>query len=67
MNTNNFKEILANSTLEQAIAWNESSEQFTHCIDLLEISAHDSDSDIRVNALELHYQMILSEADIQIN
>jgi hypothetical protein len=64
MKSDDFKQRLSEVTLEQAQAWSQTNEKFTYCIDILEISAHDADSDFRVNALENRYLELLHEAGI---
>ena len=50
------------STVENAKAYSLTSEKFTFCIDLLEISAHNFNSDYWVNALEDNFG--IAQADI---
>ena len=47
------------ATIHNALEWQRVAEQFTYCIDALEISAHDSDSDSLVDALEDAFQRAL--------
>ena len=46
------------STVENAKAYSLTSEKFTFCIDLLELSAHNFNSDYWVNALEDNFDAI---------
>lgn len=50
-------------TFKNAYAWLASQEQYTFCIDLLEISAHDADADTKVNALENSFVELIRKAD----
>ena len=49
------------ATLKNAKEWQETSERFTYCIDLLDISAHDNDSDEKVYFLEKLFVQALWE------
>lgn len=49
------------ATIQNARAWQEQSEQFIFCIDLLGMSAHDRKSDWAVNLLEDRFEALLAE------
>ena len=53
------------ATIENAKAYQATSEKFIFCIDLLEISAHRSNADALVNALEDRFDDLLAETIIQ--
>ena len=55
-------EKIGNATLEDAKSYQASSEQFTWCIDWLEISAHDRRAEDLVNILEDYLVAILIES-----
>lgn len=50
------------ATLENAKAWHNTSEQFTYCIDLLEISAWADNAERLVDRLEMQFEKLLKEA-----
>lgn len=50
------------ATKEQANAWAASPEQYLFCIDLLEISAHQSNSDELVNKLEAQFTLLIEQS-----
>jgi hypothetical protein len=64
MKSVDFEACVRAATIDQAKEWAATDEKFIHCIDTLEISAHDADADDRVVALEAHYMKMLAEADI---
>ena len=49
------------ATLQNAIEWNQTAEQFIYCIDLLEISAHCTTADSKVDRLESLFMALLVE------
>ena len=62
MSTETYKKIRS-ATIEDARAWAASDEQFTFCIDFLEISAHDRFANIHVNNLEERFDHLIDQVD----
>ncbi len=57
----------AANTLANAKAWNEDFEKFVFCVDMLDLSAWESRTDMWVSRLELSYMTMLEKEGIEVD